>query len=111
MLSSGFKYDGVSEKILAELKKTAVFEGYYDGAKAEFTALEQKLKHNVAKDLDYNRERIMQALAGDIVTMYYYQRGGVEYSLKHDKQMKAAETLLNNEDAYRKVLAPVKKRK
>ena len=101
----------MSYKILAELKYTAVFEGYYDGAKAEFTALEQKLKHNVAKDLDYNRERIMQALAGDIVTMYYYQRGGVEYSLKHDKQMKAAETLLNNEDAYRKVLAPVKKQK
>ena len=109
VLSSGFKYDGVSEKILAELKKTAVFEGYYDGAKADFAALEQKLKHNMAKDLDYNRERIMQALAGDIVTMYYYQRGGVEYSLKHDKQIKAAEALLNNEEAYRKMLHPAKK--
>ena len=109
VLSSGFKYDGVSEKILAELKKTAVFEGYYDGAKADFAALEQKLKHNMAKDLDYNRERIMQALAGDIVTIYYYQRGGVEYSLKHDKQIKAAEALLNNEEAYRKMLHPAKK--
>jgi len=109
VLSSGFKYDGVSEKILAELKKTAVFEGYYDGAKADFAALEQKLKHNMAKDLDYNRERIMQALAGDIVTMYYYQRGGVEYSLKHDKQIKTAEALLNNEEAYQKILHPTKK--
>ena len=106
VLSSGFKYDGVSEKILAELKKTAVFEGYYDGAKADFAALEQKLKHNMAKDLDYNRERIMQALAGDIVTMYYYQRGGVEYSLKHDKQIKAAERLLLDEKKYQKLLHP-----
>jgi len=48
----------------------------------------------------------MQALAGDIVTMYYYQRGGVEYSLKHDKQIKAAERLLLDEKKYQKLLHP-----
>ena len=63
VLKSGFKYDGVSEKILKELVKTAKFEGYYNDAKPEFDAIENKLKHNVAKDLDYNRDRIMQALA------------------------------------------------
>ena len=105
VLKSGFKYDGVSEKILKELVKTAKFEGYYNDAKPEFDAIENKLKHNVAKDLDYNRDRIMQALASTIVSIYYYQRGTIEYTLKHDKQIKAAQKLLDNSAKYKEILA------
>ncbi len=105
VLKSGFKYDGVSEKILKELVKTAKFEGYYNDAKPEFDAIENKLKHNVAKDLDYNRDRIMQALASTIVSIYYYQRGTIEYTLKHDKQIKAAQKLLDNPAKYKEILA------
>ena len=105
VLKSGFKYDGVSEKILKELVKTAKFEGYYNDAKPEFYAIENKLKHNVAKDLDYNRDRIMQALASTIVSIYYYQRGTIEYTLKHDKQIKAAQKLLDNPAKYKEILA------
>ena len=104
VLKSGFKYDGVSEKILKELVKTAKFEGYYNDAKPEFDAIENKLKHNVAKDLDYNRDRIMQALASTIVSIYYYQRGTIEYTLKHDKQIKAAQKLLDNPAKYKELL-------
>ena len=104
VLKSGFKYDGVSEKILKELVKTAKFEGYYNDAKPEFDAIENKLKHNVAKDLDYNRDRIMQALASTIVSIYYYQRGTIEYTLKHDKQIKAAQKLLDNPAKYKEIL-------
>ena len=105
VLKSGFKYDGVSEKILKELVKTAKFEGYYNDAKPEFDAIENKLKHNVAKDLDYNRDRIMQAVASTIVSIYYYQRGTIEYTLKHDKQIKAAQKLLDNPAKYKEILA------
>ena len=105
VLKSGFKYDGVSEKILKELVKTAKFEGYYNDAKPEFDAIENKLKHNVAKDLDYNRDRIMQALASTIVSIYYYQRGTIEYTLKHDKQIKAAQKLFDNSAKYKEILA------
>ena len=105
VLKSGFKYDGVSEKILKELVKTAKFEGYYNDAKPEFDAIENKLKHNVAKDLDYNRDRIMQALASTIISIYYYQRGTIEYTLKHDKQIKAAQKLLDNPTKYKEILA------
>ena len=105
VLKSGFKYDGVSEKILKELVKTAKFEGYYNDAKPEFDAIENKLKHNVAKDLDYNRDRIMQALASTIVSIYYYQCGTIEYTLKHDKQIKAAQKLLDNPAKYKEILA------
>lgn len=42
--------------------KLARFEGYYDDAKPEFDALAKKLSHNVAKDLDYNKQYIKRLL-------------------------------------------------
>ena len=42
-----FTYDRQSEKMLKNLKEIAEFEGYMDGAKEEFAALETKLTHNL----------------------------------------------------------------
>jgi carboxyl-terminal processing protease len=106
VIKSGFKYDGVSEKILQELVKSAKFEGYYNDAKDEFAAIEKKLKHNIGKDLDYNKEDIKEALASDIISTYYYQRGSLEYTLKHDRQMAEAMKLLSKPAEYKKILLP-----
>ena len=98
VIQSGFKYDRESEKQLKNLVKLAKFEGYYDDARAEFDALEQRLNHNLAKDLDHNKEVIKAILAGDIVAAYYFQRGSEENKLLHDKQWKEAVKLLNDMD-------------
>lgn len=90
VMRSNFKYDRESEKYMENLKKLAKFEGYYEDAKPEFDALEKKLTHNPAKDLDYNKTLIKQLLAADIVAAYYYQRGVLENALRYDKQWKAA---------------------
>jgi carboxyl-terminal processing protease len=89
-----------------DLEKLAKFEGYYDDAKPEFDALAKKLKHNVAKDLDYNKKAIKQLIENDLVTAYYYQGGGIQNSLRFDKQMKAAVSLLNNPTKYKNILQP-----
>ncbi len=109
VLKSGFSYDRESEKYLKNLVKLAKFEGYYDDAKAEFGQLEKKLSHNVEKDLDYNKAVIKQLITNDIVTAYYYQSGAIEHSLRSDKQMQAAEKLLNTPQEYRRLLLPKKK--
>ncbi len=108
VISSGFTYDRVSEKALEELVKMAKFEGYYDDAKAEFDALSKKLNHDLAKELDYpyNKEKIMEMLTADIVTMYYYQRGAIECGLRTDKQVKEALRLLASPEEYRSILTP-----
>lgn len=107
--ASGFSYDPVSEKKLEELVKIAEFEGYYDEAKAEFDALRAKLKHDVARDLDRNKEVIVQMLEEDIVSAYYYQAGAIRSSLRYDRQFKEALRLLDGDGAeYRKILAPAK---
>lgn len=109
VLKSGFKYDAESAKVLDRLKKIATFEGYYDDAKPEFEALEKKLKHNLATDLDRNKQLIKQIIGADIVAAYYWQSGSIENSLNYDKQMKEACRLLNAPDEYKKLLSPKEK--
>ena len=109
VLKADFKYDRETEKYLKDLEKLAKFEGYYDDAKVEFEALKKKLSHNVAKDLDYNKETIKHLLENDIVAAYYYQGGAIRNSLRYDKQVKEAMKLLNSPEEYQKKLCPVKK--
>lgn len=106
VLKSGFKYDRESRKLMGTLVKLAKFEGYYDDAQTEFEALEKKLSHNLAKDLEYNKQTLKQVLTSDLITAYYYQRGALENSLQFDKQWKKAVELLGKPDEYREILSP-----
>ena len=106
MLASNFKYDRSTETYLDNLEKLARFEGYYDDARTDFENLRAKLKHNVEKDLDYNKETLMQLLANNIVHNYYYQRGTIENSFLWDKQLREAERLINTPEEYEKILRP-----
>lgn len=54
---ANFTYDRQSEQMLKTLKEVAEFEGYMEGAAEEFKALEQKLNHNLDRDLDYFPDR------------------------------------------------------
>lgn len=109
VLKADFKYDRETEKYLKNLMKLARFEGYYDDAKPEFDALAKKLSHNVAKDLDYNKQYIKRLLENDIVAAYYYQGGAIRNSLRYDKQVKEAVRLLNTPEEYKKLLRPSEK--
>ncbi|MGN1376633.1 MAG: S41 family peptidase [Prevotella sp.] len=110
VIESGFNYDPESEKVLQTLKKTVQFEGYYEDAKTEFENLEKKLKHNIAKDLDRNKELIKQLISNDIVSAYYYVAGSIENRLKDDKVIEEACRIINNPDQYRKILTGSKKK-
>ena len=103
VIKSGFKYDRQSEKVIKNLIDIAKFEGYYDDAKSEFAALEKKLQHNLAKELDHHKQTIKQVLTADLVAAYYYQRGAIANSLQFDKQWKEAVKLLENPQEYKKI--------
>ena len=109
VLKADFKYDRESEKYLKTLVKLAKFEGYYDEAKTEFDNLEKQLSHNVAKDLDFNKETIKKLIANGIIPAYYYQKGNIQYALSSDKQIKEAMALLADGKRYKTLLQPKKK--
>ena len=106
VIDSGFSYDDLSRKQFDELVKTAKFEGFYDQAREAFDALSEKLKHDVATELDRHRQVIQQMLELDIITAYYYQRGSIEAGLANDRQLTEAEALLKSPEKYAKMLAP-----
>ncbi|MCR4582640.1 MAG: S41 family peptidase [Prevotella sp.] len=109
VIKSGFTYDPVSRKQFDELVKTAKFEGYYDDAREAFDSLQQKLKHNVAFDLDKHQQTIRQLIEYEIVCARYFQKGGIEAGLGYDKQLREAERLLKNPQEYRQLLRPKEK--
>ncbi|MBQ8046904.1 MAG: S41 family peptidase [Prevotella sp.] len=106
VLKSGFSYDHQSGKFIEELEKIVKFEGYYDDARDELEALKKKLTHNLARDIDHNRDELKEWLSKEIISCYYYQAGEIEYSLRHDKQMSEAVALLKDTERYRKLLRP-----
>lgn len=107
--AANFTYDRQSEKMLKTLKEVAEFEGYMEGAADEFKALEQKLNHNLDRDLDYFAKPIKEQIAEEIATRYFYQRGAVMQRLKDDEDLDKAIEVLNSPEKYKEILsAPVK---
>ena len=104
VMKGDFKYDRSTEVYLDNLEKIAKFEDYYTDAKEEFEQLRKKLKHDVGKDLDRDRETLKRIIANDLVTVYYYQRGAIENSLSYDKVLLRAEELMGNQEEYMKIL-------
>lgn len=109
-IESGFQYDRESSKLLKQLKKVAEFEGYYNRAKAEFDALEKKLAHDLSVELDHHKQEVKQAISSDIVACYYYQTGVIENSLRSDKLVQEALSLLADKTRYHKLLYPEQKK-
>ncbi len=102
-----FKYDQQSSKVLKTLRETAEFEGYLADAEEEFKALEQKLSHNLDRDLDHFSKDIRSLISVEIVKRYYYQRGSIIEQLKDDDDLQAALQVLLDPIAYQSTLSPV----
>ena len=104
IIDAKFTYDRISDRRLQDLKKTAQFEGYYDDAKAEFEALEAKLTHNLAAEIDRHENDIRQLMAVEIVKRYFYEAGTIQESLKQDVDLKKAQEILADMEQYNKIL-------
>ncbi|MFW9600327.1 MAG: peptidase S41, partial [Bacteroides graminisolvens] len=108
--AADFKYDQQSEKILKTLKEAAEFEGYMDGASAEFKALESKLAHNLDKDLNHFSKDIKNMISIEIIKRYYYQRGAIIEQLKDDNGLQEAVKVLANQGKYKEMLTVAAKK-
>lgn len=109
--SRNFTYDRQSEKMLKTLKEVAEFEGYMEGAEEEFKALEQKLNHNLDRDLETFAEPIKEQIAEDIAVRYFYQRGAIMQRLKDDKDLEKAIEVLTHPTQYKDILSVPQKEK
>lgn len=104
LVKSDFSYDRQTYKALQELKKIARFEGYDKTAGDEISALEKKLQHNLAGDLDTWKIYVKQLLNAEICNRYYYQRGMLKNGVKTDRTVGAAIRLLRHPEDYARIL-------
>ncbi|MCF0192594.1 MAG: S41 family peptidase [Prevotella sp.] len=84
VIAADFKYDPFTEKVLKNLKEVAEVEGYYNNSKAEFEALENKLKHNLDYDLDFNKKQIKSLLEYYIMIGKHGYSEGLTNNYKYD---------------------------
>ncbi len=106
VIDSGFTYDDQSRKQFDELVKTAKYEGYYDEAREAFDALGQRLRHDLATELDKHRSTIQEVIELDIIAAYYFQTGSIEAGLAYDKVYQEAVALLKDTERYNGILKP-----
>lgn len=103
--SKDFTYDTESEALLEKLEKLADDEMYYDGAKAEFEALKDKLTPNQQEDFQRFKDEVADLLEAEIVSRYYYQNGRIENTLAQDPYLEQAIEVLNDKARYDQILA------
>jgi len=103
--SKDFNYDRQSEKALKNLKDIMEFEGYLPSDSTEFNALQNKLKPDLNRDLDYYKETLSDILATQIMRQYYYAKGVIIYSLRNDNDLKKAVGVLSDKKLYENTLA------
>lgn len=105
IVNKDFTYETNSEDALKELKKMAKLESYDALIADELAALEEKLKHNVNKDLDVFKPEISELLRMEIAKRYFYQKGGYLEALKDDKWVTQAVKLVQSPSTYKSILS------
>lgn len=101
-----YDYTTKSEQLLNDLKDMAEKEKYFDAVKTEYESLKTKMIHDKTQDIQKFKEDIKIILRNEIVSRYYYQKGRIESSLNEDKEVLKAIEILNDKQAYKKLLNP-----
>lgn len=106
---SRFKYDRLCESALKYLREAAENEGYMnDTVAAEFARLDTLLRHDLNRDLDHNRDAIIEILDGEIADRYFSDSDIVRRSLKGDAVLDTARAVLSSPERYKAILRPKK---
>lgn len=102
-----FKYDRMCESGMKYLREAAQLEGYMtDSVAAQFDILENLLKHDLNRDLDFNAPDLRILLDEEISARYYSDGDRVMRALRSDPDLDTASDALLNPSRYRSLLAP-----
>ena len=99
-----FDYETSSTKQLEKLIEIAKKEKYYEQSEEAMNELEKKLAHDKNKDLESNKDEIIELLSEEIISRYYYQNGRMEIILTKDPVIDMAVELLNDKEKYNSIL-------
>ena len=104
-----FKYDRLCENGIDFLRKAAVSEGYMnDSVAAQLDILAGMLRHDLNRDLDFNRDQLVRLLDNEIGQRYYSDGDLVKRALRYDLEADTARAVLLDAARYNKLLRPAR---
>lgn len=103
---SGFTANRRTHEVLSVLKSAARLEGYYEDSKAEFDALEAKIKSDMRTGVMKMKDKIVPFLEAEIVSRAHGEGGAVLQQLGVDTVCRRAVQLLANPAEMREILHP-----
>jgi len=102
-----YEYETDTEKAYKKLKKVAKDENYFESMKNDFDILVNKIDDAKSDDLEKNKDFIKEILANEIVSRYYYQKGRIQSSLKYDKDVLQAISVISDSTNYKQILSNI----
>jgi len=99
-----YDYTTRSERTLDLLKKEAESEDYMTAIQDEYHHLKSKMQENKKEDLNKYQDQIRELLKMEIISRYYYQKGKIQSSLKHDPDIAIAVNTLKDPEKYNAIL-------
>ena len=100
-----YAYTSFTERALKELSEVAAEEHCLDPIETQIKQIEQLLTEERKNDLWKYRDEISELLLTEILTRYYYHAGGIEGSLRFDKDVREAVQLLSDKGRYTTILS------
>lgn len=105
-----FKYDRMSEMGIDYLRDAARIEGYLnDSVEAQIDRLAAMMRHDLQRDLDFNRDELIEIIDGEISERYFDDGLLVKRSLRYDLEADTARAVVLDPVRYRALLTPKSK--
>ena len=99
-----YEYETKTEKAIKKLEKDAEGEKYLEELQSQIEVLSSKMEESKNNDIERFKDEISELLEMEIVTRYFYQKGKIEATIKHDEEISKAIYVLNNMDFYDAIL-------
>lgn len=99
-----FEYETKTEQLLKKLVETTKEEMYYQKAENELNNLLDILGHDKNKDLETFKDEITELISQEIILRYYYEKGGIKFSLRTDTEIEKARQIIASDEKYSQIL-------
>jgi carboxyl-terminal processing protease len=104
----GYAYKTQTEVLLDVLEEMADKESYIDEVSDELKEIKTVLAKSRTGELKKHKDRFLFVLQRYIVSHYYYRKGSIQAGIHFDTELKGASGILSDNEAYSKILKPVK---
>ena len=100
-----YEYETKTEKAIKKLEKDAEGEKYLEDLKDHLESISSKMEESKNNDIERFKPEISELLEMEIATRYFYQKGKIETTIKHDEEIAKAIEVLNDMQLYSAILS------